>query len=1140
MYVLKSQAVIGLFCLLSACNPIVRVVGAESGAPIRDFAVRRPVGLPDDSVTAILQSRDGFLWVGTATKLVRFDGIKFTEFPLPLADTNAPARITSLCEDAAGKLWIGTHQDGLFRLDEAGFVSYRKTSGLVDDTVTSLSADAEGRVWIGTRAGLSRWDGKGFTSFTTREGLADVSVIGVHVARSGVVWITTRSGMYQFKDGPTAPGAGAAGRISPFEFETDSQSRRPEFLGAYEDRRGNLWAFGDTYLINLSMEKRLNYWRGVDATRIWSLCEGRDGRLWIGTSGRELVCFGNNNFQTVTVNELDQANDVRAICEDREGNLWLGTSGGGLLELLPQPVQVLRAEQGLPPGAATCLATDASGRIFAGFEAGGLFAGEAGRFERVAVTSSGEAQNLIASLRVATDETLWIATLGNGLFGVRGGRKIHLTTLNGLSHDSIPALCTTTNGAVWAGTRAGILHRIKQGEIASYGKEHGLPGTAITALIASRDGTLWVGTEDGQILRQETGRFVLVHRITATAGQSVITLFEDSHGRVWIGTAAAGLACWTGQRCASWSVQNGLPDDSVYGVLVDSDGDLWVACGRGIFRAAQVSVEDSLVKGETLRTKLMFASSPVEFLPPSPEFGGVRALQANDGRLWFATPDGLVKVDRSGPDLSRILSPPVYLENIYVNGKPWEGRGAKSDARRKELGGRGRAGRLAVVSTNPNAPPVRFPADVESVEFEFTAPSFVAPDKLNFRYKLEGEDRDWVEAGTERRARYGRLPYGDYRFRVEASQDQESGAGSVKLESANSNLLAAGSSVVWTEAAEQFAFTVPTPLWRAPVAIAFYILTAAAVVAGLARVVSTRRLRAHLVQLEQQRVVERERMRIAQDMHDDIGSKLTKISFLSERVKMELGKGRASVSEDGGWRMEDGTPVAASSPSAILHSPSSPGVAAQIESIATTSRELLQTLDEIVWAVNPRNDSLEHLAAYLSHYAAEYFQNTEVQCEMRLPRDLPHVPLSAELRHNLFLAFEEVLNNALKHSGATKVSVEMSMGLRRAEGATKRGAESFQITVADNGRGFDVAAAQARDEVAKRKTSSGSGNVATVTQAAPRVGNGLLNMRQRLSVVGGECVVRSSARGIISSAVAQSGTTVTLRIPLGSVAKIKL
>lgn len=1059
---LKRKTAIDFLCLLLVLGSARFAAGAEPGAPIRDFAVRtwdRTKGLPDDSVTAILQTRDGFLWVGTSTKLVRFDGVQFLEFPLPLADASGPARVTALCEDSTGKLWVGTQQDGLICLDRTVVKSYRKKSGLLDDSVTSLSADAEGRVWIGTRAGLNRWDGKGFSGFTAKDGLTDVSVSGVHVARSGVVWITTRSGMYQFKDN----------RIMPYEFETDSQGRRPEFLGAYEDRRTNLWAYGDTYLINLSVEKRLNHFRGVDATRIWSLCEGRDGRLWIGTSGRGLVCFGDNSFQPVTINELHWPNDVRAICEDREGNLWLGTSGGGLMELLPQPVEVLRADQGLPPGAATCLTTDASGRIFAGFEVGGLFAGDAWRFERFPGNGGLEGPNLVSSLCVASDETLWIATLGNGLYGVRGGRKVHLTTINGLADNSIPAICATADGALWVGTQAGALQRVKQMQITTYGKNAGLPGTPITALLPARDGGLWLGTEDGQVLRRAASGapgFVLVYQSPAVSGQAILALHEDLRGRLWMGTAGAGLRCWTGQRCASWTTLNGLPDDGVYGVLEDAGSDLWLATGRGIYRVSRETVQEALLKGDALRGKLMFAAKRTADQILS--FGWPRALPASDGRLWFATAEGLIAVDRSGPDLSRVSAPPVYLANIVVNGKPI------------------RAGAPEIVPplTSGAAKMVRMPADLESLEIQFTAPSFVAPEKLNFRYKLEGQDRDWVAAGSDRRARYGRLSYGDYRFRVQASQVDG----------------------VWNEAAERFAFTVPTPLWRTSAALAFYILAAVGLVTGVVRVVSTRRLRLHLAQLEQQRVVERERMRIAQDMHDDIGSKLTKISFLSERAKMELGAGSEKL-ESSSSKLSASSSTSTNSEiltsnSGLLASDSP--LAGQIESIATTSRELLQTLDEIVWAVNPRNDSLEHLAAYLSHYAAEYFQNTEVQCEMRLPRDLPHHPLSAELRHNLFLAFEEVLNNALKHSGASSVGIEML--------ASPRG---FQINVTDNGQGFDAAAAQV-----ERPASVGR-----------RGGNGLVNMRQRLSVVGGECVVRSQPG---------KGTTVSLRIPLGNPAKIKL
>jgi signal transduction histidine kinase len=331
---------------------------------------------------------------------------------------------------------------------------------------------------------------------------------------------------------------------------------------------------------------------------------------------------------------------------------------------------------------------------------------------------------------------------------------------------------------------------------------------------------------------------------------------------------------------------------------------------------------------------------------------------------------------------------------------------------------------------------------LRAIEFQFTALSFIAPEKLRFRHRLENFDPDWVDAGGERRVRYGHLPYGEYRFRVAACLPD--GA--------------------WIETAEAFAFLVPTPLWRTPAAIVFYVLSAAGGIAGLVRFVSHRRLRRRLERLEQLQALERERMRIAQDMHDEIGSKLTKISFLSERARVE--------------------------------SANAGPVAQQIAAISNTSRELLQTLDEIVWAVNPHNDTLEHLAAYFSQYAAEYFHNTTVECDLRLPRKIPLHPLSAETRHNLFLSFEEALNNVLKHSGAKQVRVLMAVQ-----------PTAFEINIADNGRGFDTSARRAEPTQPNRG----------------RGGNGLGNMRQRLAQVGGRCQIQSQPG---------QGTTVSLHIPL--------
>ena len=248
-------------------------------------------GIPADSVTAIIQTDDGFLWVGTSAGLVRFDGVKFNQIKLNKAAGAPGVFVTALCQDKDGHLWIGTQGEGLFELAHGKLSQFTRASGLLDDNITSLAADNNGLVWIGTKSGLNTANGAQFKSFTVHDGLPDQLVSGVHVARSGAVWITTRGGMCRFIEG----------HIEPYALRTESQGRSPEYLGVYEDHRGNLWAFGDTYLINLADNKRFNYFRGNEASsvRIWSLCEGNDGRLWIGTSGRGLFCFDDNRFQPV-------------------------------------------------------------------------------------------------------------------------------------------------------------------------------------------------------------------------------------------------------------------------------------------------------------------------------------------------------------------------------------------------------------------------------------------------------------------------------------------------------------------------------------------------------------------------------------------------------------------------------------------------------------------------------------------------------------------------------------------------------------------------------------------------------------------------------------------------------------------------
>jgi len=984
----------------------------DLGAELQNFTLRtwtKADGLPDGSVTVIQQAKDGYLWVGTSGGLVRFDGAKFTEVALPKGSSNGPVAVTALCEDAGGYMWIGTEDHGIFSWKDGQTQHYDSSSGLLDDTVTSLTLDTQGRLWVGTRRGLNRRDASQWISFNTNDALPDNSVSSVHAAKSGTVWITTAGGICRFYDG----------RIRRFDFPTTGQERQDEFIDAYEDRHGNLWAFCATYLINLpqgnnlAQGKRINYFPGEKSamTRIWSLYEGRGGRLWIGASGRGIFCFDGNRFRSVTLNEGRWPNDVRTICEDHEGNLWLGLSDGVLAQLLPQQFALVTGTHGLPAGGATCLMTDVLGRIYVGMDSGGLYGNSGELFEKVIDSTKWLNQDLVSSACSQPDGSFWLGTIGSGLYHIKDGHSVVFSTANGLSDDCVLAVSADAQGNVWAGTRAGILHRFQNGTVTTFTSAQGLPDSAITALLPMQKGGLWVGTDSG-VLVQSDDQF---HNVTVAklapqfAGKPILGLCQGPGESLWIGSAGGGLGYLTNSRSLAWDTQEGLSDDVISGVVQDTEANLWLVMPRGLFCVASNSVAFALSGNSSLKPKLMFETDPGS--DRSLNWGWPRAVRSAEGRLWFATAGGLVGIDTHGWQTDK-PAPQVHIEAMYVNNKvtplviPKQGH---NDGR-------------------PEVPP-EFPAGLHSLEFQVTALSFEAPEKIRFRHKLDGFDPDWVETGPARRVQYGKLPSGTYTFHVTACNAES----------------------IWNNQGDSVSFVIPPPFWRAPWALSLYALAVTGTAAGIVRLVSVRRLRRRMAGLEQQQAMERERMRIARNMHDEIGSKLTKISFLSERLKME--------SSDTG------------------------PAGHKVDSIATTSRELLKALDEMVWAVNPGNDTLEKLVSYLCQYATEYFQDTPVECDLRVQSVLPSKVMSAEFRHNVFLAFEESLGNVLKHAQASRVEVRIQM---------EQG--TLSIRVGDNGLGFPTAA------------HNGVGHR----------GNGLANIQQHLADVGGTCSIQSKpGQGVI-------------------------
>lgn len=1013
----RSEAFYKVVCFLLFLGAILtrHALGDVGPMPIERETRQwlKESGLPDNSVTCLLQTRDKFLWVGTEAGLARFDGNEFRQ----VCDAAGDAlKINCIYEDFSGLIWVGTQNRGLMVVSNGTLVSFQPQFPFLSGNITSLAQNRREVFWVGTSQGLIRIQNGSVTRFSTTNGLPDNYVSAIHSARSGALWVTTRKGMCEFRED----------RFVRMEFQTQGLGPNPEFLGVYEDDKTNVWAFGDTFLVNLKDGKRLNNFRGGDLAsyRIWSLCERRDGGLWISTSGQGIFSFADGHFTPVAFRERMLSSDVRTVLEDDEGNIWLGTFGGGLIRMRQRSWQFLGESAGLPNEAASCVVASADGHLYAGFLRGGLFFGKPGRFDAVGRKSGFETENLVTSVCVASNSTLWIGTYGDGVYQLNENSVQHWTTANGLSDNVVSALCLDDWDGIWIGCRSGKLQRLDGSTISTFGKENGLPESPITCLKTAARIVL-VGTEGGSVFQSSGTNFQVLPTPPQLQGKPIRALFEDSQARLWIGAADVGLTCVGADGARLFDAGNGFPDLDVRGIVEDLRRNIWVGTTKGIWQIRKGDASDPLPA--KLNAQQLFAEATG--LPGANLPGGPGAAATADGMLYFTSMHGIIGVNpRRWLANNRDLQ--VSLEQLFLNSSP-----------------------LAIPtppasSSDPAAASIfKLRSQIHSMEFRFTAVDLGFPEKLRFQHFLEGFESDWADNGNDRVVHYGRLLYGKYRFHLRVSRGDN----------------------VWHEMESPFAFQLTPPLWRSNGAmVLFGIISLGLIILGV-RQISHRHLRRKMAQLAQQQAMEKERMRIAQNMHDEIGSKLTRISLISELV---------------------------------LSGKEPPGE--NLRSIATTSRKLLQALDEIVWAVNPQNDTVEYLATYLGYYADEYFQSTNILLELKIPTDLPHHPLSSETRHNLFLAFEEALGNVLKHSGATHVHVEMLFTPAK-----------FTIAIRDNGRGFLPAVCA---DPPSKSPANGS----------KRIGNGLKNMRKRLGEIGGECQIES---------VPTQGTTVLLNLWLAPKSK---
>ncbi len=982
---LRSLAASLLILLLTATTGFAATFLTE-GYSVRLWQTED--GLVQNMVTAGVQTPDGYLWFGTHNGLVRFDGERFQVFDPGNTPALPDRRIACLWVDAGGTLWIGHDSGAVSRYHEGGFELFAPPSGVVGESVVGLGRDEQGRLWAMRHNGaVDSLDHHG-VQVPSLIAPDHPGVIAWTRSRSGSIWVAENGRAARLADG----------EFRPLAF--DAPRRENYVLSVAAAADGGVWVLCDDR-VRKWQDGRWTEDRGDYPWPPGSLScslELRDGTLAVGTIYSGLYLIFGDGRPPVHFDRADglPQNWIRFLSEDREGNLWAGIGNTGLVSIHPSAFSTLNSPDQWQGCTVLSVAAGRDGSLWVGTDGVGLYHHRDGQW-----THYGDAQGLsnwyIPSVAESADGEVWAGNYWwGGPYRLNHGRFVRPDYIDPASSAVYALRPLEATGELLVGNHEGLL-RIKDDRATWLLKAPDESAGGVRAVVQDRNGVIWGGFAQGGLARLADGEIAILRQKDGLPSDAIQCLLADDDGALWIGTADRGLSRFKDGRFSHIGLSEGLADNVICYILDDGLGYLWLSTHHGLQRVAKEQLNrcaDGLIPA--VASQIYDHSDGL----PTIEFtGGLQAAgcKTADGRLWFATSKGVVSVDpaRIAPNPT---PPPVAIESLLV------------DRKEMRFAGGAAAGRLS--------------PDHERLEFQFTGLSFVAPGKVLFKYRLDGVDNDWVEAGPRRTAFYSHLASGTYRFRV----------------------IACNNDGLWNTEGASLTFTVAPFFWETWWFLGSVIAISATAIAGFARHLTRRRMQRQIERMERQHEIERERARIAQDIHDDVGASLSRIAMLSQPARGELAEPERA--------------------------------AAMLGRIYSTAREVTRALDEIVWAVDPRHDTLDSLVDYMGRFAQDFLAAANVRCRLDLPIDVPAWPLSAETRHNLFLAFKEALNNAVKHAAASEVRIALHLQ-----------PDSFVLTVRDNGRGLD---SEKPDAARTDRATSG---------------NGLLNMKRRLARIGGRCEI---------------------------------
>lgn len=678
-------------------------------------------GLPQNSVGAIAQTRDGYMWFGTEEGIGRYDGLRVTVFDTIHQRALKDSFIQALSSGRDGSLWVGT-RSSLVQLKDGEFHALFNTQS----PIRSIYEAQDRQVWVGTLNGLHAVQNKTVRLFTTQEGLPGNDVRSIVQTTDGTLWFGTNRGLASFENGA---------------FRT--------------------YDLGD----------------GVTDEPIIALTPSHDGSLWIATA-KGLMRWKGKLLETVPAARFSLDDDFTALLEDHTGALWIGFDHSGLEVLRNGRLDRYTARQGLPSGDVATLFEDRDGHMWAGLSEGGVVELRDGIFSNFGGLE-GLSEDMVWSVLEARDRSIWVGTNSKGLDHIdKNGHVRAYTEEDGLPGGSVYALHEAVDGSIWFGAEKGALCQLKNGHIRvftdplnkrnrivsilpdpsgdlwlAFHEVNGLvrfhqgnfqhypvPGLLNTAALA-RDGSIWVGSDHAGVSQWRNGSITRYTSDNGLLTNFAQAIYVDRDGVVWAGTSPGGLNRIKDGHVTTYSIDQGLFDLTVGAIVEDDEGYLWMTCNKGIYKVSKKELNDyadgrvSTIHSIVYGTADGLRSSECNFAADPSVWKGL------DGRLWFATTGGIASVD---PRQRQIVNadPTPMIEGVLVNQRPVSFYNG--------------------VTAGPGG---------GDLEIQFTTPDFVAPERIRFRYRLLDSDLDWVMAGSRRQAFYTKLPPRHYRFEVQAADE---------------------------------------------------------------------------------------------------------------------------------------------------------------------------------------------------------------------------------------------------------------------------------------------------------------------------------------------------------------------------------